>query len=104
MKANSPAPHGVEMLMGRYTWTETGDILTLAEARAEFGKLVQPWTRPGWFWMAATPTSAARIRAAGHRAVGTVITTWIPPQTAPAIIDVPEPEGDYRAWTPGEPS
>jgi hypothetical protein len=92
---------GYEMLLARYTWTATGDPLTLDQARVEFGKQVQAWTRPGWFWCPATPRSAETIRAVGHRAVGTVVTTWIPPQSAPVLKDVPEPEGDLRAVVPG---
>ncbi|WP_030442447.1 hypothetical protein [Actinoplanes subtropicus] len=98
----SPAEPGREMLLVRYTWTATGDVLSLAQARAERGKDILPWTRPGWFWVGATPASAARIRAEGHRAVGTAVTTWMPPQTAPTIIDVPEPEDDHRPWSPHE--
>jgi len=98
----SPADQGREMLLVRYTWTATGDVLSLAQARAEFGKHILPWTRPGWFWVGATTASAARIRAQGHRAVGTAVTTWIPPQTAPRIIDVPEPDGDHRPSSPHE--
>ena len=78
---------GREMLIGRYTWTETGDPLTLREARAEFGPRL-PHRRPGWFWIAATPASAARIRTNGHHAVGTAVTTWIPPQTAITLLDL----------------
>lgn len=92
-----PAQPGFEMLLARYTWTATGDPLTLAQARTEFGPQVQPWTRLGWFWKPATAVSAARIRADGHRACGSAITTWIPPQTGPQIIDAPEPSGDHRA-------
>jgi hypothetical protein len=99
---NSSANQGREMLMVRYTWTANGDVLSLADACAEFGNHVQPWTRPGWFWTGATTASAERIRAEGHRAVGTVVTTWIPPQTAPVIIDVPEPDGDHRPWSANE--
>ena len=95
---NSSGQQGREMLMVRYTWTANGDVLSLAQARAEFGSHVQPWTRPGWFWVAATTASAETIRAEGHRAVGAAVTTWIPPQTAPVIIDVPEPKGDHRSW------
>lgn len=74
------------MLIGRYTWTATGDPLTTREARAEFGPRV-PYLRPGWFWIAATPRSAANIRAHGHHAVGTAVTTWIPRQTAVTVLD-----------------
>ena len=91
---------GYEMLLARYTWTATGDPLTLDEARTEFGKQVRAWTRPGWFWTAATPRSTESIRAVGHRAVGTAVTTWIPPQSAPVLRNVPEPDGDHRAVVP----
>ena len=84
------------MLLARYTWTATGDPLTLGQARTEFGPHTQAWTRPGWFWKPATPRSAETMRAVGHRAVGTAVTTWIPPQSAPVLDDMPEPEGDHR--------
>ena len=93
---------GYEMLLARYTWTATGDPLTLDEARTEFGKQVRAWTRPGWFWTPATPRSAESIRAVGHRAVGTAVTTWIPPQSAPVVSDMPEPEGDHRGVVLGD--
>jgi hypothetical protein len=46
--------------------------------------------------------SAESIRAVGHRAVGTAVTTWIPPQSATAVNDVPEPEGDHRGVVLGD--
>jgi hypothetical protein len=90
---STTAEQGHEMLLVRYTWTATGDPLSLAEAHAEWGKQVRAWTRPGWFWIGATPASARNIRQNGHRAIGTAVTTWIPPQSAPTIIDTAVEEG-----------
>lgn len=93
---------GHEVLLCRWTWTVSGEPLTEAEARREFGPRVVPWVRVGWFFRPATPASAARIRELGHRAVGEAVTTWMPPQSAITVADVPEPDGDWRpAEIPG---
>jgi hypothetical protein len=87
---------GHEILLCRWTWTATGDPLSVEDARREFGPQVVAWTRPGWFFRRATTQSATAIREHGHKAIGESITTWIPPQTAIALHPCDEPAGDYR--------
>lgn len=84
-----------EIIKGRVTLTATGYPASFKEAKAVGA--VAPATEDGWFWIAATPRSAARLRRHGNKAVGSLTTTWIPPQRFEfALEDVPEPEGEYR--------
>lgn len=88
----------VEPLLARITNTETGYSASLTDARSSGAYRIAPAGTP-WFWKFATPTSARRMRRDGHKAVGTLTTTWYPPQLPGGIIipNVPEPEG---AWQP----
>lgn len=96
MAKQKPDDTAVDMLLTRYTYTATGDPVPLAAAREQFGARIHPTARPGWFWTPATPTSAAHIRAGGHKAIGAELTTWIPPQTAVVALPVDEPTGAVR--------
>lgn len=69
----------VEMLKAQITYTETGYPVELEKAREIYGQTVTNAPEEGWFWIGATPRSAADIRDRGHRAVGSETTTWIPP-------------------------
>lgn len=82
-----------EILKAKITMTETG----LPVERRYAPEFCVPVHGGGvWFWIAATPKAAAHIRANGHKAVGSLVTTWIPPQTlAHQIGAMPEPEGQY---------
>jgi len=87
-----------EVIKGRFTWTETGYPLTVEQLRKEGFRLAIPADGPGWFFIAATASSAANIRRHGHKAVGTVITSFYPPQTALEVLPHVEPEGDHRVF------
>lgn len=51
----------------------------------------------GWYWMAATPRSAARIRRDGHKSMGSEVIVWYPPQSLGfEILNNTEPEGEFR--------
>lgn len=89
----------VEMLLTRYTYTATGDPVPLATACLEYGAHIHPSGRPGWFWTPATPTSARHLRAAGQKAVGSLFTTWVPPQTPVMVVPTQEPTGARRRLT-----
>lgn len=89
----------VDMLLVRYTWTETGRMLTPKEARREVPGARAAAFPEGWFWIGATPASADRIRRNGLKAIGTVLTTWFPPQSK-IVVDMAaeEPEGPRRTF------
>jgi hypothetical protein len=82
-----------EVLKCRCTYTATGYPVDLADLHPS---VVAVAPEPGWFWMTATPRSAARIRRDGHKAVGALVTTWIPPQDGGSVHPVDEPEGAWR--------
>ena len=73
-----------DMLLGKVTLTASGmgaehsndpQVKTFLRS----SKMV-PAPEPGWFWIPATPAAARDIRRRGHHAVGTLTTTFIPPQ------------------------
>ena len=80
----------VEMLKARITITDGGYP---AESKMDDPDVASyladkhPAPEPGWFWIGATPAAAANIRRRGHRAIGTLTTTWTPPQNQGGIID-----------------
>lgn len=96
MSRHAVTATAVEMLKARVTVTDTGFPAPLAAVQEIFGPRVNPAPEDAWFWIGATPRSAARIRRDGHKTVGQGYTTWIPPQEPPVIHDADEPEGDYR--------
>jgi hypothetical protein len=69
----------VEPLKARVTMTETGWPAHISLVADAYGT-AEP-AEPGWFWIFASHRSAADIRRRGLHAVGTVTTTFIPPQT-----------------------
>ena len=71
-----------EPLKARITKTTDGFPVDLATARDAYGQAVMRTPDDGWFWIFASPAAARDIRSRGHRAIGTVTTTWIPPQSA----------------------
>ena len=79
-------PTGVEMLKAQVLLTKYGTPASLALVEDCYHKAF-PAPEPGWFWIGATPKSAADIRRRGLRTVGTVTSTFIPPQTAGNIIN-----------------
>lgn len=74
-----------EPLKARITYTDGDHPVTLAEARTAYGESVMVAPR-GWFWVFATPRTAADIRRRGLRAVGKLTQTWIPPQDPGGIV------------------
>jgi hypothetical protein len=75
----------VEILRAQVLMTETGYPAPLELVEGAYGKRVHPAPEPGWFWIGATPEAAERIRRRGLHAVGTLTTSFIPPQTAGEI-------------------
>lgn len=76
----------LEPLNAQVTMTETGYPAALAHVAQCYGERVAPAPEPSWFWIFATPRSAAAIRRRGLRVIGTVTTTFIPPQSG-IIVD-----------------
>lgn len=79
---------GYEPLKARITKTADGYPVELAVARDAYGPATMRSAEDGWFWIFATPAAAGDIRRRGLKGVGTVVTTWIPPQSAVT----PDPE------------
>lgn len=75
-------PTRVEMLKALVLITETGYPAHYSIVQAQYGKGVHPAPEEGWWWIGATPKSAADIRARGLHARGTLTTTFFPPQPA----------------------
>lgn len=76
----------VEMLKARVTMTETGFPADFEDPDVrEYLKGAHPAPEQGWFWIGATPASAADIRRRGSRAIGTLVTTYFPPQSAVVV-------------------
>lgn len=84
-------PTGVEMLKAQVLLSKYGTPASLDLVEDCYGKAF-PAPEPGWFWIGATPKSAADIRRRGLRTVGTVTSTFIPPQTSGAVITQIRPE------------
>jgi hypothetical protein len=82
-----------DMLLGRYTMTQTG-----WPARQEIVRTAFPAVHPsldvhgGWYWIPCSEGSSEWIREHGHHAVGSVITTFIPPQNKGQIDTSVQPE------------
>lgn len=87
MPRDSETP--VEMLKVRITYTDTGYPVTLKQAQEIYGKGVNLAPEPGWFWIGATPKAAASMREKGHRAIGSMTTTWFPPDDGRTEEEVP---------------
>ena len=86
----------------KITFTESGAPLTPEDTiayrkRARAG--LPSAGRPGWFWTEATPGAAASLCEESQRVVGTVYTTWFPPQSPGESVETlaskPEPSGIY---------
>lgn len=73
-----------EPLRAQVLMTKTGYPAHISVVRDAYGGAM-PDPEDGWFWIFATPRSAANIRRRGLRAVGTVTTTFIPPQVGVEI-------------------
>jgi hypothetical protein len=86
----------VEPLKARITHTANGYPAELGEVRDGFGQSAMNAPDEGWFWIFATPGSAKRIRRDGHKVVGSLLTTWIPPQDSLEVLPVAEPPGQWR--------
>lgn len=82
MKAGQQEPTRVEMLKALVLTTETGYPAHYSVVQQQYGKHVHPAPEDGWWWIGATPKSAADIRARGLHAQGTLTTTFFPPQPA----------------------
>lgn len=67
---------GRVMVLMRITYTASGTPVTDEKVLKELGATPSP--EPGWFWRKATPGSAARMAHHGHRAVGTLTTSYMP--------------------------
>jgi hypothetical protein len=80
----------VEPLKARITHTANGYPAELGEVRDGFGQSAMNAPDEGWFWIFATPGSAKRIRRDGHKVVGSLLTTWIPPQDSLEVLPVAE--------------
>lgn len=78
----------VDMLLARCTMTTTGYPASLTVVQMAY-KHAMPALEDAWFWIGATQKSSEWIREHGHKAVGTVMTTWIPPQTRPVLLEEP---------------
>lgn len=74
-------PTRVEMLKALVVMTETGYPAHHTVVQ-HFWKHAHPAPEEGWWWIGATPLAAAAIRSRGHRARGTLVTTFFPPQPA----------------------
>src|SRR5438105_2956798 len=92
----NPPELPVEILKAKIVDTDTGYPASLQAATDAYGRSVRRAPEAGWFWVSVSPSTAKRMRRDGHRAVGTMLTTWFPPQSAPEVEDVPEPEGRYQ--------
>jgi hypothetical protein len=79
----------VVMLRARITYSETGFPVSLNDVEEVFGRRVNPDVEQGWFWVGASERSAADIRRRGFRAVGSLTTTWIPPEDGTPENEVP---------------
>lgn len=77
----------VEPLKAQVLMTKTGYPAHLSLVADCYGEASSPAAEPGWFWIFATPRSAANIRRRGLRTIGTVTSTFIPPQSGPPEID-----------------
>lgn len=76
---------GYEPIKARITKTSDGFPADLATAREVYGREVMRAPEDGWFWIFATPNSADGIRRRGLRTIGTVTSTWAPPQSEPLV-------------------
>lgn len=76
----------VEVLKAQVLMTDTGYPAPLSIVRDAYGSAM-PAPEPGWFWIFATPRSAADTRARGLHARGTLTITFIPPQTRGPEVD-----------------
>ncbi len=74
-----PDDIATEPLLAQVLMTETGYPAHLSIVRDCYGTAM-PHEAPGWFWIFATPRSAANIRRRGLRTIGTVTSSFIPPQ------------------------
>lgn len=83
-------PTRVEMLKAQVLLTAHGTPADLDLVEDCYGKAF-PAPEPGWFWIGATPNSAADIRRRGLRTRGTVTSTFIPPQEPPPSIPYVDP-------------
>jgi hypothetical protein len=83
----------VEPIKVRCLMTETGYPAPPDVVRSCY-KDAKPAPEDGWWWIFATPQSAADIRRRGLHAVGTWMTSFCPVQDAPKIYDT-DP-----AWVP----
>jgi len=74
----------VEPIKIQVLMTETGYPADLGIVRDCYGG-AQPAPEPGWFWIFATPASASDMRRRGLHRIGTLTTSFAPPQTAIVI-------------------
>lgn len=82
--APQPEPTRVVMLKALVLNTETGFPAHHTVVQG-FYKHSHPAPEEGWWWIGATPASAADIQRRGLHARGTLITTFFPPQVTNEI-------------------
>ena len=104
-EAETPMGSRCEIVKCRVTVTATGLPAEFSDDPIvkRYIKRMLPALEPGWFWMGATPASAADLRRRGLRAVGTATTTFIPPQDLDHRVHDIDPESippvGSREWS-----